>query len=48
MERRRSALLPETSQFFASFYVGLTAQLNAVGIVRNLTSGRGASMAEEK
>lgn len=48
MERRRSALLPETSQFFASFYVGVTAQLNAVGIVRNLTSGRGASMAEEK
>lgn len=48
MERRRSALLPESSQFFASFYVGVTAQLNAVGIVRNLTSGRGASIAEEK
>jgi hypothetical protein len=48
MERRRSALLSESNEFFASFYVGVTAQLNAVGIVRNLTSGRGASMAEEK
>lgn len=48
MERRRSALIPETSQFYASFYVGVTAQLNAVGIVRNLASGRGSSMAEEK
>lgn len=48
MDRRQSALLPGTSDVFASFYVGLTAQLNAVGIVRNLTSGRGASMAQEK
>jgi hypothetical protein len=48
LDRRRSALIPETRDMYASFYMGLTAQLNAIGIVRNLTSGRGSSKAEEK
>lgn len=48
LERRRSGLTTETRDMYASFYLGVTAQLNAIGIVRNLTSGRGSSKAEEK